>query len=205
MKKIILLFYLIALPIFAQKEYTYNFKNSDSLDAYIEKYELPFQEGDIYITKDFENSFRPYSESKFLRSPRIYVFNAEGQFLESINNITSEKKLANFKKIRKRPEKNEPSLDFWTSKIVHYKTGNDYEDPKNYDYTFVVNWDLIESEQTEQLIEIYSEWYNVLLRQKAKGENIQIILLNIDLQEHWELSPYMRKFVLENVNRSWGE
>ena len=205
MKKIILLFYLIALPIFAQKEYTYNFKNSDSLDAYIEKYELPFQEGDIYITKDFENSFRPYSESKFLRSPRIYVFNAEGQFLESINNITSEKKLANFKKIRKRPEKNEPSLDFWTSKIVHYKTGNDYEDPKNYDYTFVVNWDLIESEQTEQLIEIYSEWYNVLLRQKAKGENIQIILLNIDLQERWELSPYMRKFVLENVNRSWGE
>ena len=205
MKKIILLFYLIALPIFAQKQYTYNFKNSDSLDAYIEKYELPFQEGDIYITKDFENSFRPYSESKFLRSPRIYVFNAEGQFLESINNITSEKKLANFKKIRKRPEKNEPSLDFWTSKIVHYKTGNDYEDPKNYDYTFVVNWDLIESEQTEQLIEIYSEWYNVLLRQKAKGENIQIILLNIDLQERWELSPYMRKFVLENVNRSWGE
>jgi len=205
MKKIILLFYLIALPIFAQKEYTYNFKNSDSLDAYIEKYELPFQEGDIYITKDFENSFRPYSESKFLRSPRIYVFNAEGQFLESINNITSEKKLANFKKLRKRPEKNEPSLDFWTSKIVHYKTGNDYEDPKNYDYTFVVNWDLIESEQTEQLIEIYSEWYNVLLRQKAKGENIQIILLNIDLQERWELSPYMRKFVLENVNRSWGE
>jgi len=204
MKKIILLFYLIALPIFAQKEYTYNFKNSDSLDAYIEKYELPFQEGDIYITKDFENSFRPYSESKFLRSPRIYVFNAEGQFLESINNITSEKKLANFKKIRKRPEKNEPSLDFWTSKIVHYKTGNDYDDPKKYDYTFVVNWDLIESEQTAQLVDIWSEWYNVLMRQKAKGENIQIILFNIDLQERWELSPYMRKFVLENVNRSWG-
>lgn len=204
MKKIILLFYLIALPIFAQKEYTYNFKNSDSLDAYIEKYELPFQEEDIYITKDFENSFRPYSESKFLRSPRIYVFNEEGQFLESITNITSEKKLANFKKLRKRPEKNEPSLDFWTSKIVHYKTGNDYDDPKNYDYTFVVNWDLIESEQTAQLVDIWSEWYNVLMRQKAKGENIQIILFNIDLQERWELSPYMRKFVLENVNRSWG-
>ena len=204
MKKIILLFYLIALPIFAQKEYTYNFKNSDSLDAYIERYELPFQEDDIYITKDFENSFRPYSESKFLRSPIIYVFNEEGHFLESINNITSEKKLANFKKLRKRPEKNEPSLDFWTSKIVHYKTGNDYDDPKKYDYTFVVIWDLIESEQTAQLVDIWSEWYNVLMRQKAKGENIQIILFNIDLQERWELSPYMRKFVLENVNRSWG-
>ena len=204
MKKIILLFYLIALPIFAQKEYTYNFKNSDSLDSYIEKYELPFHSEDIYITKDFENSFRPYSESKFLSSPIIYVFNEEGQFLESINNITSEKKSANFKKLRKRPEKNEPSLDFWTSKIVHYKTGNDYDDPKNYDYTFVVNWDLIESEQTAQLVDIWSEWYNVLMRQKAKGENIQIILFNIDLQERWELSPYMRKFVLENVNRSWG-
>ncbi|MEO2058916.1 MAG: hypothetical protein ABGW76_02450 [Mesonia sp.] len=204
MKKIILLFYLIALPIFAQKEYTYNFKNSDSLDAYIERYELPFHSEDIYITKDFENSFRPYSESKFLSSPRIYVFNEEGQFLESINNITSEKKLANFKKLRKRPEKNEPSLDFWTSKIVHYKTGNDYDDPKNYDYTFVVNWSVIEYEQTQQVVDIWSEWYNVLIRQKAKGENIQIILFNTNLQERWELSPYMRKFVLENVNRSWG-
>lgn len=202
------MFYLLLILSFsvnAQKEYTYNFKNSDSLEAYIERYELPFQEEDIYITKDFENSFKPYSESKFLSSPIIYVFNAEGKFLESINNITSEKKLANFKKIRKRPEKNEPNLDFWTSKIVHYKTGKDYDDPKKYDYTFVVNWDLTESEQTAQVIEIWSEWYNVLMRQKAKGENIQIILFNIDLQERWELSSHMRRFVLENVNRSWGE
>jgi len=43
-----------------------------------------------------------------------------------------------------------------------------------------------------------------LLLSADRTENIQIILFNIDLQERWELSPYMRKFVLENVNRSWG-
>lgn len=112
--------------------------------------------------------------------------------------------MANFKKLRKRPEKNEPSIDFWTSKIVHYQTGKDYDDTKSYDYTFVVNWGVFEYDQIQQIIDIWSEWYNVLLRQKAKGENIQIILFNTDLQERWELSPYMRKFVLENVNRSWG-
>lgn len=192
---------VFASPILAQSNYEFNFKNSDSLNSYIENNNLLFHPEDIYIVKDLE-SYKAYTQSDFYASPIILVFNAEGKFLENIDNISSEKKLSNFKKIKSKPKKDQPVLAFLTEKIVHYETGKDFQSKNEYSFTFVINWLLITGEQKSIIIEILNEWYNVLSRQKSNGENIRIILLNMDVQDHWDLSPKWQNYVLENLNRS---
>ena len=204
MKKITYLFFLLTFSVFSQSQYVYNFKNSDSLDSYIQKNNLVFHPEDIYITKDFE-SFKAYTETELFRSPIIYVFNQDGKYLESIDNLTSEKKLSNFNKIKSKPDKDQPNLDFWIEKITHYKSNEILGHSDSYTYTFLINWDIINSEQKQIIVDILNEWYSVLLRQKAVGKNIKIILLNIDIQDYWGLSPEWREYVLENVNRSWNK
>ncbi|MAN29361.1 MULTISPECIES: hypothetical protein [Mesonia] len=201
MKKITYLFFLLTFSVFSQSQYVYNFKNSDSLDSYIQKNNLVFHPEDVYITKDFE-SFKAHTQTSFFASPIIFVFNKEGKYLESIDNISAERKLSNFKRIRKKPDKDQLSIEFLTEKIAHYKSGEVYNDAHSYTYTFVINWMLVSGEQKPIIIKLLNEWYSVLLRQKKAGENIKIILLNIEPQDHWGLSQTWREYVLENLNRS---
>ncbi|MGO3708286.1 MAG: hypothetical protein ACTJGD_03695 [Mesonia hippocampi] len=202
MKKITyLLFFVLSFSVYAQPSYIYTFKSADSITRYIEQNKLMFQPEDVYITKDFE-SFKAYSETKYYQTPRIYIFNSEGDFLETITNVNAERKLSNFKRIKKKPARNESNLDFWTQKLIHYKSENLYKDTHTYTYTFVINWYLLDTEQKPIVLKLWKEWYDVLLRQKAAGEDIQIILLNIDAQDYWELSPTWREYVLENLNRN---
>lgn len=192
---------MLTFPVFAQSGYVFKFGNSDSLDVYIKKDELLFHPEDVYIVKDFE-SFKEYTQASFFRSPMIYVFNKEGDYLERFDNMSAERKLSNFKRIRNKPDKDKPNLDFWTQKIAHYKSGAVFEDSHLYNYTFVINWGyLLEGGEGPKIVKILNEWYKVLLRQKASGKDIKIIMLNIDLQDHWNLSQTWRDWVLEQINK----
>ena len=178
MKKITYLFFLLTFSVFSQSQYVYNFKNSDSLDSYIQKNNLVFHPEDVYITKDFE-SFKAHTQTSFFASPIIFVFNKEGKYLESIDNISAERKLSNFKRIRKKPDKDQLSIEFLTEKIAHYKSGEVYNDAHSYTYTFVINWMLVSGEQKPIIIKLLKDIIYNYLKILILLENLKTIWMKI--------------------------
>lgn len=181
--------------IFSQDKSSASFLTTDSIKNYTQAKELSYKSRDIYILKDLE-SFKTYSQG-YLKSPVIYVFNADGEYVDLINNVNAEKKLSKFKRINNKTSEEYPGLYFWKERISHFESGDLLKDTP-VEYTFILNWGLLFGDIEN--IEMIDHWYKVLLRQKANGKNIKIVLLNVDLQKSWNLSPKMEKWVLNNVN-----
>ena len=110
---------------------------------------------------------------------------------------TQKKKLSNFKKINRKPNKDYPDLKFWREKLIHFNSKQILEE-RNSDFYFVLNWGFLHND--EESIELINHWYDVLKRHQDNGENIKVVLLNIDLQDQWDLSPESRENVLKIVN-----
>ncbi|WP_073147281.1 hypothetical protein [Mesonia phycicola] len=180
---------------FSQVDTEINFISSDSIENYIKVKNLSFENQDIYVLKNLE-SFKTYSQG-YLKSPVIFVFNADGEYVDLINNVNAEKKLSKFKRINNKTSEEYPGLNFWKERISHFESGDLLKDTP-VEYTFILNWGLLFGDIEN--IEMIDHWYKVLLRQKANGKNIKIVLLNVDLQKSWNLSPKMEKWVLNNVN-----
>jgi hypothetical protein len=196
MKKIFLGLLMMVFNLgFSQVDSEINFISSDSIENYIKVKNLSFENQDIYVLKNLE-SFKTYSQG-YLKSPIIFVFNADGEYVDFINNVTAEKKLSKFKRINNKISEEYPGLDFWKERISHFESGDLLKDTPA-EYTFILNWGLLFRDVEN--IEMIDHWYKVLLRQKANGKDIKIVLLNVDLQKSWNLSPKMEKWVLNNVN-----
>lgn|GEM_PF-1052202 len=180
---------------FSQVDSEINFISSDSIENYIKVKNLSFENQDIYVLKNLE-SFKTYSQG-YLKSPVIYVFNSKGNYLDFIHNANAEKKLSNLKKINRKSNKDYPDLKFWREKLIHFNSKQILEE-RNSDFYFVLNWGFLHND--EESIELINHWYDVLKRHQDNGENIKVVLLNIDLQDQWDLSPESRENVLKIVN-----
>lgn len=196
MKIITYLICVFTLGLTAQNPRNFKFEDSTTINNYINEQQLAFLTEDIYILKTIED-YKTYTSEGNLVSPVIFVFNEKGEFTEYINFYNAEKKLSNLKRLRKKKSKNSPDFKYWEEKIVSLKTNQVYT-PNQTGYIFVLSWGIHWNKiKSAKLI---SKWYEVLLRQKENNPDIQLILLNTDLQDSWDISQETKDWMLEQVN-----
>lgn len=200
MKNIILLIWFLLLlntSVYSQKP-VFEFQNSKDIDQYLVLNQFNFNAKDIFIFESFDDFFK-FNDAGYLMSPVVHVFNKDGLYLEYIKISDIIEKLSNFDKIRHKPKKNAIHIDRWLNGLINYKSLQPVIKKENTEYYFVLSWALFVKKP--QNIEAIFKWYDVLLRHKLKGENIEIILLNMDFQDSWELSPEKKENMLKQVNK----
>ena len=198
MKKSFLYFILLLCPTVQGQNPIFEFHDHESIDLYLEENQLEYNESELFIFKEFEG-FYNYSNEGYLRGPVVHVFDSNGVYLEYLKVSEVIDKLSNFKNIRKRPKKDALNIDGWISRLVNYKTLTPLIKEADKDYYFVLNWGIFFNKPHN--IEALFKWNEVLQRQKLNGKNIQIIVLNMDLQESWGLSPEKQMDILKQANQ----
>lgn len=176
----------------------FEFQNDNSIDKYLEENKLSCNKTELFIFKNFD-SFITYNNNGYLVGPIVHVFNSDGIYLENFKLSEVIDKLSNFKNIRKKPKKKAINIDSWINKIVNYKTLQPLLKQDNKDYYFVLNWAIFFNKDINN--EALFKWYEVLERQKLKGKDIQIILINMDLQDSWDLSEEKKESILKQANK----
>lgn len=189
----------LTLKLNAQNEDRFKFENSQTIEEYINIHTPDFKDEDVFVFDDFE-SFLKFNNDGYLAGPIIHVFNGEGAYLEDIEPHEVEKKLSNFKKIKNKPSKKAILVGDWFNNLVNYKTLKPIIKKDKVDYYFVLNWALF-LKKPDNIKEL-SKWYKVLQRQQTdRGENIQIVLLNMDFQDSWNMSKEKREHLLKVSNQ----
>ncbi|QXP78692.1 MULTISPECIES: hypothetical protein [Winogradskyella] len=198
--KIILLFSILSFSILSLQSQNslFEFQNDNSIDKYLEKNKLSCDKSELFIFKNFD-SFITYNNNGYLVGPIVHVFNSDGIYLENFKLSEVIDKLSNFKNIRKKPKKKAINIDSWINKIINYKTLKPLLKQDNKDYYFVLNWAIFFNKDINN--EALFKWYEVLKRQKLNGKDIQVILINMDLQDSWDLSEEKKESILKQANK----
>ncbi|TYB75102.1 MULTISPECIES: hypothetical protein [Bizionia] len=191
-------FLLVSNFYIQSQNVVFEFQNSEKIESYLVEHQLKFNNNDIVIFKVFEDFFK-FNNDGYLIGPVVHVFNKDGLYLEYIKIADIIDKLANFKRIRNKPKKEALHIDSWFNGLVNYKTLQPLVKQQNTDYYFVLSWAKFFNKPEN--IDAVFKWYEVLERQKLKGENIQIVLLNMDFQDSWELSPEKKEDLLKQANK----
>lgn len=188
-------FLLISFFSFGQNP-NFEFQDKNSIPVFLEKNDFSVDNKDLYVFKNLE-SFLEYNKNGYLIGPIIFVFNSKGEFLETIDPETAEKKLTNFKRIKNKSKKNINKIDFWKNKLLSLETSLTFEKVSTYEYYFIINWGIFFNEKNK--FEELFDWYNILKRQR-QNYNIKIILLNMDLQNRWNLKDEVKMSILNQAN-----
>lgn len=178
---ILFTFLLLSTLSIQNQNSLFEFENNDSIDKYLEENKLNC------------------NNNGYLVGPIVHVFNSDGLYLENLKLSDVIDKLSNFKNIRKKPKKNAINIDSWINKIVNYKTLQPLLKQDNKDYYFVLNWAIFFNKDINN--EALFKWYEVLERQKLNGKDIQVILINMDLQDSWDLSEEKKESILKQANK----
>lgn len=173
---------------------TLKFESFESIVEYANNHKLDFNQEDLFVLGSLDDIL-DFSSSGLLKGPVVHVFSSEGLYLERIIPDNAKKKLTDFSRIRKKSKKNTYSMEKWFSQFVNCKDGTPISRKDNVDYYFVITWAF--AFQGELRVSTAFKWYDLLQRKKVEGENIQIILLNLDLQELWNLSPEVKADLLK--------
>lgn len=195
-----MLFSVLLISCFSVQSQTavFEFQNAEKLDSFLLENQFEFNTNDLVVFNTFEDFFK-FNNDGYLIGPVVHVFNKDGLYLEYIKISDIIDKLANFKKIRSKPKKDAIHIDSWFNGLVNYKTLQPLSKKEKVDYFFVLSWAKFfnKSENIDALF----KWYDVLLRQKLKDDNIQIVLLNMDFQDSWELSQEKKADLLKQANK----
>lgn len=195
---ILLLQFMFQIVIAQNNKAFFEFQNYESIANYLKQIEYKVSDEDVFIFKSFDN-FVEYNKDGYLKGPIIYAFNSDGFYLEDITPDEIEEKISNFKKIEKKAKKNAVSIDKWISGIVNFNSHESIVREAKIDYYFVLNWAIFFN-KPDSINELF-KWYDALRRQKNDGQNIQIILLDMDLQDSWNLSSEKKSSILSQANK----
>ncbi|MGY0391240.1 hypothetical protein ACW5R3_01615 [Bizionia sp. KMM 8389] len=195
---IIIVFLLISNFVIYSQNILFEFQNSDKIESYLINNQQKFNNNNIATFKSFED-FLKFNNAGYLKGPVVHVFNKDGLYLEYIKIADVVDKLSNFKKIKNKPKKDAIHVDSWFDGLVNYKTLQPIVKQENTDFYFVLSWALFFNKPEN--IDAIFKWNDVLQRQKLKGEHIQIVLLNMDFQDSWELTPEKKADILKQVNK----
>ncbi|TYB78727.1 hypothetical protein [Bizionia myxarmorum] len=199
-KEFLIVFSVLIVSCFTiqSQNSNFEFQNEEKIESFLVENQLEFNREDLVIFKNFE-AFLKFNNDGYLIGPVVHVFDKDGLYLEYIKISDIIDKLSNFKKIRNKPKKDAIHIDSWFNDLVNYKTLQPLQKTENNDYYFVLSWAKFFNKSKN--MDALFKWYKVLQRQKIKGENIQIVLLNMDFQDYWELSPEKKEDLLKQANK----
>ncbi len=181
-----------------QNKGLFKFESYESVSHYLNVEQLEYDINDLYVFKTFDE-FWKFNTSGFLSGPVIHVFNSDGLYLDLIKSDEVMEKLSDFGNIQKKPKKNALHISSWFNGLINLKTQESIIKEDGASLYFVLNWAVFFNQPEK--IELLFKWYDVLKRQQASGKNIQIVLLDMDLQEFWDLSEEKKQDMLKQFNQ----
>lgn len=185
-KLIQLFFFIIFISCSAQKNISISFtiENKETLNNYLIDNEVKLEENDLYTIKDF-NSFVYLNNNDKLQVPEILFFNSNGYLVKNrFNDNECSQVINEIEKINSLKFNKNVTINDWLKYIspLHQDLTE-----KNNIYV-IINWAKFVDKFNEQSF----EWYNQL---KNSNSNLKIncILLNLDIQEKWNLTEQQKK------------
>lgn len=145
---------------------------------------MNFEENDLYTIKSF-NSFAQLNNDDKLQVPEILFFNSDGNLVKNrFNNNECSQVINDIEKIDKLKFDKNLTINDWLKHILPINqdtttTGNIY---------IIINWAKFVDKFNEQSF----EWYNELKNQNSNLK-VNCILLNLDIQEKWNLTELQKK------------
>lgn len=155
-----------------------------TLSNYLIDNEVKLEENDLYTIKDF-NSFVYLNNNDKLQVPEILFFNSNGYLVKNrFNDNECSQVINEIEKINSLKFNKNETINEWLK----------YISPLHQDLTeknniyIIINWAKFVDKFNEQSF----EWYKQL---KKSNSNLKIncILLNLDIQEKWNLTEQQKK------------
>lgn len=161
---------------------TFNIQNEESLYKYLKDNNVEFNKADIVTLKDI-NSFSYYNETDKLTVPEAYFFNRKGFRLKGNFDATScGQTINNLEKLNKKSFDKTDSIDNWIKEFKFLQPQSSDLYNSGYDGFIIINWAIFLPKMNEASF----NWYKSL--KDEKKYKIKIILLNLDIQDNWELN-----------------
>lgn len=188
MKKIlqIALFFIIFNSCYAQKSISINFniENKESLNKYLTENKVTLEENDLFSIKSF-NSFAHLNNDDKLQVPEILFFNSKGFLVKNrFNDNECSQVINEIEKIDSLKFNKNISINDWLEHIS--PLNNDITENGN--IYIIINWAKFVDKFNEQSFEWYKE-----LKNQDSNLKVNCILLNLDIQEKWNLTEEQKK------------
>lgn len=188
MKKTLLLItaFFILQSCSTQKNIAIAFKieNKETLNSFLLENDLNVDNNDLYTIKDF-TSFVYFNNTDKLQVPEILFFNSDGYLVKNrFNNNECSQVINDIQKINSLEfDKNITINELLKNITPVYK--NSTETKK---YYVVINWAKFVGKINKQSF----DWYNDL-KKSSSNTNVNCILLNLDVQENWNINEQQKK------------
>lgn len=182
------IFCLISTLTFSQK-IAINFKieNEKSIVDYLDEKKLVYNLEDIAILKDIK-VFSDYGNTERLVVPEAYFFNKEGFLLKNKNKgVGCGASIKNITKIIKSKFDTNQQIKNWLKDYQILGTTDVSSD--EYDICVLINWAIFLDSNNETSF----KWYTSLKNNKEL--KIKVILINLDVQEIWNLTDGQKEFL----------
>ncbi len=187
MKKLLsLCFILILQACSTTRKVSIDFVRQDTvaLENYLQEAKVDFDEKDLAVLNNV-NAFAVFNDKERISVPEAYFFNKEGKRVkDNFKGTSCGQVISNPEKISKAPASGEEHLNDWLKYISLYKAGSDNLINDGYDAYVIIPWAIFMTSVSKDINQTSFNWYRSLKNHK----NIKVILLNLDVQQGWELS-----------------
>jgi hypothetical protein len=188
MKKLlqIAFFFIIFISCYAQKNISINFniENIESLNKYLIENKVTIEENDLFSIKSF-NSFAYLNNDDKLQVPEILFFNSNGFLVKNrFNDNECSQVINEIEKIDSLKFNKNITINDW---LEHISPLNN-DTTENGSIYIIINWAKFVDKFNEQSFEWYKE-----LKNQDSNLKVNCILLNLDIQEKWNLTEKQKK------------
>lgn len=179
---------LCALSCTTTRNYkiTFTEENRESISNYLNNKNIRHNAEDIAILKDI-TVLSYYGQTDKLSVPEAYFFNKDGFLIK--NNQKGEscgQAISKLDKILKQPVDKEQPLEKWTQNFNFLTDTGIIKDDK-YDLYVIIHWAVFLDEFNGTSF----NWYKSLT--DNPDYKVKTILLNLDVQEEWKITPEQRQ------------
>jgi hypothetical protein len=184
-KLLILIFF--SIQSFSQKKVEVNFQieNDSSIVKYLVEKKVDFINNQIATLKTFNGFVRFNNEGKLV-IPEAYFYNSKGELINNkgkgVNCGSEIKELEKISKMKSYP--NNTFNDFLKDVDI---IENEKNVENSFDLYIVITWGKFLNSESETSL----NWFSNI--RKVKEMKIKILLLNLDLQEKWNLTDDQKK------------
>lgn len=165
----------------------FKIESQNSIIEYLDNKRVEYSLDDIAILKDIK-VFGDYGKTERLVVPEAYFFNRDGFLLKNNNKgISCGASIKNLSKILKSKYDSNQTITAWLSDYIIL--GDKETLFKEYDIYILINWAIFLDSNNE----VSFNWYKSL--KSNKDLKIKVILINLDVQESWNLTEGQKKFL----------
>ncbi|WP_291113737.1 hypothetical protein [Flavobacterium sp. UBA6135] len=176
-----------SIAICQKVDIEFKIENQNSLIEYLDKKKVDYTLDDVAILKDIK-VFGDYGKTERLVVPEAYFFNKEGFLIKNKKKgISCGATIKDLSKILKSKYDSNQKITTWMNdfKIL----GKNDLLSEDYDIYILINWAIFLDSNNE----ISFNWYKSL--KSNKDLKIKVILINLDVQESWNLTEGQKIFL----------